>query len=143
MRFFQTILPALLLPALALAGGYGEPVPQSDESVGVAEAIAGADALEGKALVLEGRITQVCRKRGCWAVFTEDEHFIRVMAEDHAFAMPADYNGLARAHGLLQREPLSEDHVEHLIAEDGADLRLRDDPVEYRLIASGVELLAE
>lgn len=137
------ILVLALIPVLALAAIRGEPLPEDIEAMGVAEAVNASGSLDGQSVVIEGRITRVCQKKGCWAVFAEDEHIIRVMAADHAFAIPADYSGPARAHGVLEREELSAEHVEHLIAEDGADAGLREDPVEIRLIASGVELLAE
>lgn len=143
MHHRPTIFLFALLPALSMADTRGEPLPENTDAVSVAEAVAAAGSLNGSEVVLEGRITRVCQTRGCWAVFAEDEQIIRVMARDHAFAIPADYAGPARAFGVLERDQLSAEHVEHLIAEDGADANLRDDPVEIRLIASGVELLAE
>ncbi len=143
MHYRFPIVALALIPVLALAAIRGEALPENAEAMGVAEAVNASGSLDGQSVAIEGRITRVCQKKGCWAVFTQDEHIIRVMARDHAFAIPADYAGPARAFGVLERDELSAEHVEHLIAEDGADANLRDDPVEIRLIATGVELLAE
>lgn len=144
-KFLFAILafaPLALVPftVIADAAEFGEPVPPADEALTVSQAIEAADEIEGEVIILAGRITQVCQHRGCWAIFAEGEDIIRVMAEDHSFEMPADSSGPAFAQGRLERRELSEEHVEHLIEDDGADPALRQEPVEYRLIATGVRM---
>lgn len=143
-RFLVSALLLLLAgPGVAetsAAQTFGETVPPVEEPFSVIQAIEAVEQLEGESIVVDGRITRVCQKRGCWAVFAEGDQTIRVMAVDHSFELPADASGPARAHGRLERRELSEEHVEHLIEDDGADPGLRDDPAEYRLRATGVEI---
>lgn len=138
---------AIVLSIAVLAAGsaaardwFGEPGEASSSAHDVASVMAEPRKWQGQRLAVRGRITDVCTNRGCWAVFESDGEMLRIVARDHAFAIPDHARGPAVAHGVFERHELDPDKVEHMVEEDGADADLLDDPVSYRLVADGVAL---
>ena len=137
----RILLPALLIAAIGLAQAgeptrYGKPLPAT-KAVPVAEAVAGFDKLAGTPQRYSGRITQVCQAEGCWMVLEDNGQTARVMFKDHAFLVPKDSSGRAEVVGVLSRKELTPEQVEHL-KEDAKGLAVS--PVEYRILAEGVEI---
>ena len=137
----RILLPALLIAAIGLAHAneptrYGKPLPAT-KAVPVAEAVAGFDKLAGTPQRYSGRITQVCQAEGCWMVLEDNGQTARVMFKDHAFLVPKDSSGRAEVVGVLSRKELTPEQVEHL-KEDAKGLAVS--PVEYRILAEGVEI---
>lgn len=134
----KTLLIALLsLSPLALAASYGEPMPEG-ETTAIAVAAADPAAHAGKPARFSGRITEVCQKKGCWVVLEQDGQSARVMAKDHGFAVPKDASGEAIAYGVLELEPISEEHARHLVEDDGAKAPAER---ELRIVATAIEIL--
>ena len=137
-------LPFLVLTAACLAHAgeparYGKRLP-AVAAVPVAQAVVAFDQHAGKPLRFSGRITEVCQAEGCWMVLEDDGQTARVMFADHAFLIPKDSSGRAEVGGVLSRKQLTPEQVEHL-REDGNGLDVS--PVEYRILADGVEISAE
>ena len=134
----KTLLIALLsLSPVALAASYGEPMPEG-ETTAIAAAAADPAAHAGKPARFSGRITEVCQKKGCWVVLEQDGQSARVMAKDHGFAVPRDASGEAIAYGVLELEPISEEHARHLVEDDGAKAPAER---ELRIVATAIEIL--
>lgn len=137
--FFAASL--LAIAGLAQAGEparYGQPLPDT-AAVPVAQAVAAFDQHAGKPQRYSGRITQVCQAEGCWMVLEDNGQTARVMFKNHAFLIPKDSSGRAEVVGVLSRKQLTPEQVEHL-REDAQGLDVS--PVEYRIIADGVEIEA-
>ena len=131
------LIPLLLcLAPAALAADYGEPMPAGD-AIDIATAAADPAAHAGKPAKFSGRITEVCQKKGCWVVLEQDGQSARVMAKDHGFEVPKDASGPAVAYGVLQVEPISEEHARHLVEDDGAKAPAK---YELRIVATSVSL---
>lgn len=102
-------LPLLLLLApLAHAGtaldapeSWGETVPEQ-QALPLDQALASFDAAMNEPRVYQGRIVEVCEKRGCWAKLELDGHSARVIPRDYGFMMPRDLRGEALVYGVLQ-----------------------------------------
>jgi starvation-inducible outer membrane lipoprotein len=134
----KTLLITLLaLAPAALAANFGEPMPEG-QTTAIAAAAADPAAFAGKPARFSGRITQVCQKKGCWVVLEHDGQTARVMAKDHGFAVPKDASGQAIAWGVLEIEPISEEHARHLVEDDGAQAPAER---ELRIVATGIEIL--
>jgi hypothetical protein len=134
----KTLLIALLsLSPVALAASYGEPMPEG-ETTAIDAAAADPAAHAGKPARFSGRITEVCQKKGCWVVLEQDGQSARVMAKDHGFAVPKDASGEAIAYGVLEVEPISEEHARHLVEDDGAKAPAER---ELRIVATAIEIL--
>lgn len=142
MRRF--LLPILLLSTIGLVHAgepvrYGKPLPAT-AAVPVAQAVEAFDAHAGKPQRYSGRITEVCQAEGCWLVLEDNGQSARVMFKDHAFLVPKDSSGRAQVVGVLSRKQLTPEQVAHL-EEDGKGLKVS--PVEYRILAEGLEIEAE
>jgi hypothetical protein len=102
------LLAALIVsPALALAGkSYGKPLTGSD-TIEIGELLANPDQYLGKTVRVEGVITGVCEKRGCWMSLGskgEDFQEIRIKVEDGVIVFPMEAKGkTAVAEGTLAK----------------------------------------
>jgi len=105
MRHTTTALALSLLLAAAPAAAqhFGAPMP-AGEALPVAQALAQAEGLEGQAVKLQGRITEVCQKTGCWVVLDAGGTPVRVRTE-HVFFVPKDASGQALVHGTWRAAP--------------------------------------
>ena len=92
------VLLAVLLvtPALALSGkSYGKPLSGSD-TVEIGELLDNPDKYMGKTVRVEGIVTDVCDKRGCWILLGskgEDPKEIRIKVDDGVIVFPVDAKG--------------------------------------------------
>lgn len=131
------LIALLAVSPAALATHYGEPMP-AGENVAIAAAVADPGAHAGKPQRFSGRITQVCQKQGCWVVLEQGGESARVMAKDHGFAVPKDATGEAIAYGVLEAEPVTEEHARHLVEDDGAKAPAAR---ELRIVATAIEIV--
>lgn len=86
---------ALLAAAPALAATkYGKPLTTATP-VKVSELMARPEAYVGKVVKIEGLVTEVCPKRGCWINVAGDKEFqtIRVKVEDGVIVFPLTEKG--------------------------------------------------
>ena len=139
----RILLPAFLLALTGLAHAgeparYGAPLPAT-AAVPVSAAVAAFDQHAGRPQRYSGRIAQVCQAEGCWMMLEDNGQAARVMFKDHAFLIPKDSSGHAEVIGVLSRKELTPEQVEHL-REDAKGLDVS--PVEYRILAEGVEIVA-
>ena len=140
----RTLVSLALLSAIGLAHAgeplrYGKPLPAT-AAVPVSEAVTAFDQHAGKPMRYSGRIAEVCQAEGCWLVLEDNGQTARVMFKDHAFLVPKDSSGRAQVAGVLSRKELTPEQVAHL-EEDGKGLKVS--PVEYRILAEGIEIQAE
>ena len=140
----RTLVSLALLSAIGLAHAgeplrYGKPLPAT-AAVPVSEAVTAFDQHAGKPMRYSGRIAEVCQAEGCWLVLEDNGQTARVMFKDHAFLVPKDSSGRAQVGGVLSRKELTPEQVAHL-QEDGKGLAVS--PVEYRILADGLEIEAE
>jgi len=158
-RHPPTSAAALLLLALALLVGpptgsarAGEPPAGVDygagirggASVGVDELVADPQRFTGAPVLVRGRISDVCEKKGCWTVLRGEREQVRVLHGDHDFALPADCRGQqAFAQGRLEIRSAAADEIAHYAAESrsGEVPEARDPERSLRLVATGVRLV--
>lgn len=124
----------------------GNSLASNVKSATIAQAFAEPAKFEGKTVEIKGVIIRSCKAEGCWMELADKKggRSVRVTFGDHAFFIPLNAAGLsARAQGVFKVKTLSKEHVDHLIADDGAkfDNRNPDGSVtEISFDASGVEL---
>jgi predicted NBD/HSP70 family sugar kinase len=92
----------------------------------VSELLDHADAYIGKTVRVEGLITDVCPKRGCWMEIAGDREFetVRIKVEDGVIVFPMDAKGKrAVAEGVFARIELTKEqalqHAKHMAEERG------------------------
>lgn len=95
-----------------------------DASVSVGELLAAPEKFVGKKVRVDGVVTAVCAKRGCWMMLTdpEREQGIRIKVEDGVIVFPMEAMGRkASAEGVFEVvNPVGEKHNEPKHAETAA-----------------------
>ena len=142
------VLAASFPTALAAEGkSYGKGVAAGDV-VAVSELIAHPEAYVGKTVRVEGLITDVCPKRGCWMNLAGDREFqtIRIKVDDGVIVFPMDAKGKrATAEGVFTKIDINREqaieHAKHLAEEKGETFdpaRAKDLPtVIYQIQGTG------
>ena len=97
----------LVTPALALSGkSFGKPLSGSD-TIEIGELLDNPDKYMGETVRVEGVITGVCEKRGCWiSLGSKDEDFkeIRIRVDDGVIVFPMEVKGkTAIAEGVFEK----------------------------------------
>lgn len=105
---------------------YGDEVMLDREVVPVAKVLADPEAYEGKELTLEGVVSDVCAKRGCWLRIADEKDaeasvFVKLTCDESGVIVPLDSSGdKVRARGKIVMETVSEADARHL-AEDAGE----------------------
>jgi hypothetical protein len=65
------------------------------EKVNISQVLENPEAFEGKKILVEGTILEVCPKRGCWIELASDKEFetIRVKVKDGEIVFPMEAKG--------------------------------------------------
>ncbi|MBX7152886.1 DUF4920 domain-containing protein [bacterium] len=122
---------------------YGKGV-QLKASVTLDEAIAKAGS--EKEVLVQGKIHDVCAKKGCWLVLQDGEKEIRVTFEGYSFFVPTDSkNKTVRAQGKIMLKEISESEARHYAEDAGKSKdeieKIKGSQKAYSMIATGVEIL--
>lgn len=106
----SSALPSAVAPAAAVPGeAYGEPLTLS-ESTSVTALLADIDRYDGQKVRVEGLVTEVCAKRGCWMSIAGDQpgQELRFKVEDGVITIPLAAKGrYAVAEGTCRKVELS------------------------------------
>ena len=134
-------------PTVVLAGkSYGEPLTGTD-TIKISELIAESDKYVGETVRVEGLITGVCEKRGCWISLASDEEFqdIRIKAQDGVIVFPVEAKGRhAVAEGVFSMKELTMEQTlaraEHHAEEHGEKYepeKITEPAVWYQIDVTG------
>ena len=67
-----------------------------------------------KDVKITGTITEVCQKKGCWMILTDNSHYARVTFKDYKFFVPKDsQQQQATVYGTLSLKNLNKKLREH------------------------------
>jgi Domain of unknown function (DUF4920) len=114
------------------------------QSVALQDALKHPEKYSTRKILLEGRITDVCQKKGCWLMLSEGDQALRVRFEGYSFFVPKDSRGRkARVEGKLHQERISEEMARHYAAEESksADVsRIKGPQRVVTFEASGVQI---
>jgi len=120
MRFHRAIfLPCLVLAlsATVVAAGDGEVFGKGvsgPEVVKISQLLAKPEAYLGKTVRVEGLVTDVCLKRGCWMNVAGDKEFesIRIKVDDGVIVFPPEAKGKrAVAEGVFAKIELTREEA--------------------------------
>ena len=122
---------ALLAAAPALAEAkYGKPLTNATP-VKVSELMAKPDAYVGKVVKIEGLVTEVCPKRGCWINVAGDKEFqtIRVKVEDGVIVFPlTDKGKKVVAEGTFTKMELTKEQAIEKAKHHAEETKTKFDP---------------
>jgi hypothetical protein len=145
-------LAAAVLAALATLAAcastrhdsFGEPVARG-ETVQAAAVIRHPEAYDGRNVVVEGRVDEVCPQKGCWILMRDGDQSLRVTFRNHEFFVPKDCAGrTARIQGEFRVVDLPVELARHFLEDAGQFEEAQKITAPVRtmtLVASGVELL--
>ena len=99
----------------------------------------------GKTVRVKGKVTSVCKKKGCWMVLGDPEkkeEFVRVRMKDYGFFVPLDCDGqLAIVEGVFTRKLLGEKMAKHYAEDAGKDpKKVKGERHELSMLANGIQL---
>ena len=146
-----TLLAALL--AASDAGTAGTPAPEArDFGAGLTlsnetplgEVLAAPERYGEEPVLVRGRLTDLCTKKGCWTVLTDGEAQVRVRFRDYGFFLPPDALGAqALVEGVADVRTVSEREARHIASESrgGRPEAIEGPRREVGFVASGVRLL--
>lgn len=154
----RSAVPGILSCVILLASGagalaaddgksYGEPLTGTD-TVKISQLLSSPDDYLDKVVRVEGLVTGVCEKRGCWlSIASEEEEFkeIRVKVDDGVIVFPLEAKGKhAIAEGVFEKIELSMEQTlkyrEHHAQEHGEEFdpaTVTEPLVFYQIKGSG------
>lgn len=124
---------------------YGSPFSLT-EALTAAELLGEPQKFVDQNVLVEGRVTDVCQKAGCWMVITDDTTTMRVLMKDHGFAVDkAGTGATCRIEGTLVAREIDPEFVAHLESESQniADMpeKQAEGNMVYELNATGVSMM--
>jgi len=151
----RVLLTSLLAALLAVsdAGTAGTKAPDArdfgagltlSQETPLGEVLAAPERYGDEPVLLRGRLTDLCTKKGCWTVLTDGEARVRVRFRDYGFFLPPDALGAeALVEGVADVRTVSEREARHIAAESrgGRPEAIEGPQREVGFIASGVRLL--
>ena len=151
-RTVSLVIFLLVAAFTAAAGAPSEIPPGSDFGAGLtlseltslAEVVRAPEKFEARPVLLRGRISDVCQRKGCWVVLRDGGEQVRVRFHDYAFFLPTDVAGSeAFVEGLVNVEELSQKAARHYATEsvDGDPDSIAGPQREVGLTATGVRLV--
>lgn len=131
--------------AVADANGwehYGAPFALT-ETVAATTLLADPAPSVGKTVRVEGKVSDVCQKAGCWMVIADGDKLMRIRMKDHSFAVAKDGTGaLASIEGEVVAIPVKKEDVEHFASESAKPEALPENQAvngqTYEIVATGV-----
>ncbi len=120
------MLGAVLVPAAegqdASARSFGAPIRLETETP-LAQVLAHPERYAEGPVLIRGRITDVCQRKGCWTVVADGEATLRIRFKDYGFFVPKDIRGqFALAEGEVRVETQTQEMARHFASESsGAD----------------------
>lgn len=137
---------AMAAPAFAAETRYGAGVGKA-QAVKVSELMANPDRYVGKAVRVEGLVTDVCARRGCWMELASDKEFqtIQIKVDDGVIVFPLDAKGkVATAEGVFTRIEVPVERVAEMKRHQAEEKGVPFDPssvkgpeIVYRIQGTG------
>lgn len=117
---------------------------QEAEAISLADLLTSSGERLNSQVTVQGRISEVCQKAGCWLVISDDEKHMRVRMKDHAFSV--DKGGAGRI-GQIQGELISREveasevaHYAEETREGGVVPEHHHEGASLEIVASSVRL---
>jgi hypothetical protein len=138
------LLSAAACTSVPESDRHGAPLRLSGAALPVSLLLAEPERFDGQTIACQGRVAEVCPKKGCWMTLRDGERELRVTFQDYAFFVPLDAAGATmRAEGLFRIVETPADELRHYLEDAGreAEAAAVTGPVRsYTLVAPGVEL---
>ncbi len=115
-------------------------------AISVEQAINEIDRLKHKEILLEGKVSKMCIKKGCWMALEGANNSVRVTFKNYSFFAPKDVlEKRVQAQGVLSEEVMEISEARHYAEDAGkseAEIQqIRQPTKEYRFVATAVKIL--
>ena len=140
--------------AAAPAGSEGPPAIPSGDDFGAGLTLqqvtplsvvaARPDEWTARPVLLHGRLSEVCQRKGCWTMLQDGDQTVRVRFKDYGFFIPTEASGReAYVEGTVKVSVLSEAEARHYAEESpsGDPDAIHGPQREIGFTATGVRLL--
>jgi hypothetical protein len=114
------------------------------QPIALADVLGEPDRYGTEPVLVRGRISEVCQRKGCWTILQDGKASVRVRFRDYGFFLPADSIGSeAWIQGTVKVQTLSEGQARHYESETrgGDPARIQGPQREVGFVASGVRLV--
>jgi uncharacterized protein YdeI (BOF family) len=148
------VLPLLVVMAACQSGASDAVSADAQtygETDGIANAVAASEVAQAsdeyldQTVTVEGRVAQVCQRKGCWLVLDTGAepirvHVARTETDEYAFTVPTDLSGAqATVRGTLQRVTLDAATQHHMAEDAGEAAAAEPEPAtELQITARGI-----
>ena len=139
---------AVMTPAANAPARNGEvfgKAPASAQPVAAAAVMTNAANYDGKTVLLEGAVKEVCKVKGCWMTMAESGQTMRVTFENYAFFVPKDCAGRkVVVEGKFAVKETSVADLKHYLEDAGKHdeaAKVTEPKRELTLVASGVQFV--
>jgi len=139
---------AVMTPAANAPARNGEvfgKAPASAQPVAAATVLTNAANYDGKAVLLEGAVKEVCKVKGCWMTMAESGQTMRVTFENYAFFVPKDCAGRkVVVEGKFAVKETSVADLKHYLEDAGKHdeaAKVTEPKRELTLVATGVQFV--
>jgi hypothetical protein len=118
---------------------FGEPFTVA-AAVPAAAVLGDPEAHASSPVRIEGELTEVCQKMGCWAVVRDDQgHSMRITMKAHGFGIDMDTVGRrCDVEGELVKKAVDPARLEHLASEGSTNAPEAGKAEAWELVASSV-----
>ena len=134
--------PARLDPATY--DHFGTGITKGDAPAPVLDALKNPAKFIEKTVRLEGRIMEVCQKKGCWMQIGTERHPMLVKFKDYAFFVPKDASGrTAIVEGTMSMKQETVEQTKHYLEDAGKKdeaAKVTEGRKLYHFLASGVAI---
>ena len=115
------------------------------DSQPLTDVIASAAKFNGKLIKVSGRVSKVCKKKGCWFTLASnkgDGQFVRVKMKDYGFFVPTDCDGKnAVVEGTFKVVMVEEPERKHLADDAGDDPnKVKGKAMELSMVATAIDI---
>lgn len=109
-----------------------------------ADVLASPERYDGDTVVVEGELSAICAKKGCWMIVKTGDEQLRVRFQDYAFFVPIESAGrTARMEGVFSVTETSVEDLRHYLEDEGKfeeAAAVVEPKREYELLATGVRM---
>ena len=139
--------PVVAAPAAPAATGWSHFGSEftTQDTLTAATFLADPSPYVGKTVRVEGKVTDVCQKAGCWMVIADGTRTLRVRMKDHGFSVDkAGAGATASIEGQVVATPVDPKTVEHYASESAAGAAMPEnsskDGMVYEIEATSVAM---
>ncbi len=120
---------------------FGRPLVVDADIHGLADTIEQAETLLDQRVLVETRVSKVCKKKGCFFIATDGDTVVRVSFRDYGFFVPTDIGSkTVLLEGSLVKVERSPEQAAHQKEDVGSDDAPLDAGVVYEIVADAVRV---